>query len=60
MVVVSCWRGTDLTHKRYRDFMRAGLTFGAAGRIEEGLIAGLTLIEHMALVYDTSGVNRLG
>jgi simple sugar transport system ATP-binding protein len=28
------------------------LVFGAAGRIEEGLIAGLTLTEHTALVAD--------
>jgi simple sugar transport system ATP-binding protein len=40
----------DLTGKPYRHFLRNGIVFGAAGRIEEGLIAGLTLTEHMALV----------
>lgn len=42
--------GKDLTGCSYRDFMRAGVAFSAAGRLEEGLIAGLTLTEHVALV----------
>ncbi|HEX2618709.1 MAG TPA: ATP-binding cassette domain-containing protein [Phototrophicaceae bacterium] len=41
-----------MTGKRYRDFMRAGVIFAAAGRLEEGLIAGLTLTEHLALMTD--------
>ncbi len=45
----------DLTGKHYRAFAAAGLTFCAAGRIEEGLIAGLTLTEHTALVYQKHG-----
>jgi len=45
-------KGQDLTGKPYREFMKAGVAFGAAGRIEEGLIAGLTLTEHVALVSD--------
>lgn len=40
----------NLTGRPYRDFLHSGVVFGAAGRIEEGLIAGLTLTEHMALV----------
>lgn len=40
----------DLTGKPYRQFLQNGVVFGAAGRIEEGLIAGLTLTEHTALV----------
>ena len=43
----------DLTGKPYRQFMTNGVVFGAAGRLEEGLIAGLTLTEHIALVDDT-------
>jgi simple sugar transport system ATP-binding protein len=39
----------DMTGKPYRQFMAAGVAFGAAGRLEEGLIAGLTLTEHVAL-----------
>jgi ABC-type uncharacterized transport system ATPase subunit len=46
----------ELTHKPYRQFMAAGVAFGAAGRLEEGLIAGLTLTEHIAL---TSGTGAL-
>ena len=40
----------DMTNRSYRHFLRNGVVFGAAGRLEEGLIAGLTLTEHMALV----------
>ncbi|MEM6527455.1 MAG: ATP-binding cassette domain-containing protein [Chloroflexota bacterium] len=45
--------GVDLTNRPYTQFTRAGVTFCAAGRVEEGLIAGLTLTEHMALVQHT-------
>lgn len=45
-------RGADVTHKAYRDFIRAGMSFSAAGRLEEGLIAGLTLTEHVALATE--------
>jgi simple sugar transport system ATP-binding protein len=44
--------GQDMSGKPYREFLRCGVAFGAAGRLEEGLIAGLTLTEHIAL---TSG-----
>lgn len=39
----------DMTGKSYRQFLRTGVAFAAAGRLEEGLIAGLTLTEHVAL-----------
>lgn len=42
----------DMTGKSYRQFMQAGVSFGAAGRLEEGLVAGLTLTEHMALATE--------
>jgi simple sugar transport system ATP-binding protein len=42
----------DMTHKNYHAFVAEGVTFCAAGRTEEGLIANLTLTEHMALVQD--------
>jgi simple sugar transport system ATP-binding protein len=45
----------DLTGKTYRDFMDAGVAFGAAGRLEEGLIAGLSLTEHIALTAKDTG-----
>lgn len=44
--------GQDMTGKSYRQFLRQGVVFGAAGRLEEGLIAGLTLTEHVALATD--------
>jgi simple sugar transport system ATP-binding protein len=39
----------DMTGEPYRYFLDCGIAFGAAGRLEEGLIGGLTLTEHMAL-----------
>ena len=44
--------GENILPFRYRDLFHRGMVFGAAGRIEEGLIAGLTLTEHTALVMD--------
>ena len=44
--------GADITKSSYRQLFRRGCVFGAAGRLEEGLIAGLTLTEHTALVAD--------
>ena len=44
--------GADVTSASYRQLFRRGCVFGAAGRLEEGLIAGLTLTEHTALVAD--------
>ncbi len=46
----------EMTNRSYRHFMRRGVVFGAAGRLEEGLIAGLTLTEHMALVRNDRAV----
>lgn len=40
----------EMTGQPYRRFLRRGIVFTPAGRLEEGLIAGLTLTEHMALV----------
>lgn len=41
--------GTDFTRRSYRDFLAAGAAFLPAGRMEEGLIRGLTLVEHYVL-----------
>jgi simple sugar transport system ATP-binding protein len=41
--------GQDFTRRSYRDFLAAGVAFLPAGRIEEGLIRGLTLTEHYVL-----------
>jgi simple sugar transport system ATP-binding protein len=42
--------GQDLTGKSYRTFLESGVTLMPAARLEEGLIAGLTLSEHTLLV----------
>ncbi len=41
--------GRDMTHASYHDFSAAGVAFLPAGRLEEGLINGMTLTEHFAL-----------
>jgi simple sugar transport system ATP-binding protein len=41
---------TDMTGRPYGQFLEAGVTYMAAGRLEEGLIGGMTLTEHMALI----------
>ena len=52
--------GDDITKASYRQLFRRGCVFGAAGRLEEGLIAGLTLTEHTALAADGQAAHRLG
>ncbi len=42
--------GRDLTGGTYRDFLAAGVHYLPAGRLEEGLIAGMTITEHFELV----------
>ncbi len=42
--------GVLMNGQSYPRFLAAGVVFGAAGRLEEGLIAGLTLTEHLTLV----------
>jgi simple sugar transport system ATP-binding protein len=44
--------GKDLTGKSYLDFMKNGVAFLPASRLEEGLVPGLTLAEHFTLVAD--------
>ena len=39
----------NLTGKHYRDFLAADVKYLPAGRLEEGLIEGLTITEHFAL-----------
>jgi simple sugar transport system ATP-binding protein len=40
----------DMTGEPYHRFLEAGVIFMPAGRLEEGLIAGMTWTEHAALV----------
>ena len=44
--------GQDLTGKPYHEFIRHGVAFLPASRLEEGLVPGLTLAEHFTLVTD--------
>jgi simple sugar transport system ATP-binding protein len=44
--------GQEMGGKSYRAYLNSGVVFGAAGRLEEGLISGLTLTEHVALVSE--------
>jgi len=44
--------GRVMSGQSYRAFMAAGVFFGAAGRLEEGLVRGLTLTEHVALANE--------
>lgn len=49
--------GANMTGKPYRAYLRAGAAFGGAGRLEEGLIAGLTLTEHAALIGEGARID---
>lgn len=40
----------EMTGRPYQDFIEAGLGYMPAGRLEEGLISGMTLSEHIALI----------
>ncbi|HEU4527868.1 MAG TPA: ATP-binding cassette domain-containing protein [Actinomycetota bacterium] len=48
-------RGRDLTRRGYRDFLRAGIHYLPAGRLEEGLVPGLTVAEHVLLARGAMG-----
>jgi general nucleoside transport system ATP-binding protein len=41
--------GQDFSRRSYHDFLAAGVAYLPAGRIEEGLIQGLSLTEHYVL-----------
>jgi general nucleoside transport system ATP-binding protein len=48
--------GSDLTGKPYRLFKRRGVAYVPAARLEQGLIAGLSLTDHFLLTQKKSGV----
>jgi ABC-type uncharacterized transport system ATPase subunit len=41
--------GQDVSHWSYHKMQSAGVSYVAAGRLEEGLVAGLSLTEHVVL-----------
>jgi ABC-type uncharacterized transport system ATPase subunit len=45
----------DITRKSYHDLLNSGVGYLAAGRLEEGLVAGLTILEHVALSDPDTG-----
>ncbi len=45
--------GRDLTGRGYPDFRSVGMYYLAAGRLEEGLVAGLTITEHFVLTGES-------
>ncbi|MBW6473467.1 MAG: ATP-binding cassette domain-containing protein [Anaerolineaceae bacterium] len=49
--------GKDLTGKNYHEFMKNGVSFLPASRLEEGLVPGLTLAEHFTIAgEETKGL----
>jgi general nucleoside transport system ATP-binding protein len=46
--------GVDMTAHPYRQFPTAGVGYVPAGRLEEGLVAGLSVSEHVLLTQDRS------
>ena len=48
--------GRNLTGKNYHTFMKTGVTYLPAARLEEGLIEGLSLTEHFTLVEGGKGI----
>ena len=48
--------GVDMTDARYSDFGPSGVAYVPAARLDEGLISGLTIREHFALVGQKRGL----
>jgi ABC-type uncharacterized transport system ATPase subunit len=49
-------RGEDMTGKNYRSYLDRGVTFMPASRLEEGLIPGMTIHEHVMLAERKKGL----
>lgn len=49
--------GSDLTRRPYRAFLRSGVHFLPAGRLEEGLFAELTIAEHLELALGSASID---
>jgi simple sugar transport system ATP-binding protein len=45
-------KGKDLSHKNYQEYLKNGVSFLPASRLEEGLVPGLTLAEHFTIAGD--------
>ncbi len=49
-------KGQDLTGKSYHAYKNAGVNFLPAARLEEGLVPGLSLIDHFVLAEQPKGI----
>ena len=47
--------GRNLNKASYRDHLAAGVHYLPAGRLEEGLVEGISIAEHLELVSDDTG-----
>jgi len=47
--------GTDLTRASYDEYLRHGVAYVPAARLEEGLVNGLSIREHVALATQRAG-----
>jgi len=45
--------GLDITRSSYRDHLAAGVHYLPAGRLEEGLVEGISVAEHLVLASDS-------
>ncbi|HEY9662904.1 MAG TPA: ATP-binding cassette domain-containing protein, partial [Allocoleopsis sp.] len=41
--------GEEMTHRPYADYLKAGIGYSPADRLQDGLIRGLSILEHVAL-----------
>ncbi|MGI0487299.1 ABC transporter ATP-binding protein [Pantanalinema rosaneae CENA516] len=41
--------GVDMTHKPYAEYLQAGVGYSPADRLQDGLVPGLTIQDHIAL-----------
>lgn len=48
--------GSDMTGASYRRFLQQGVAFVPAARLEDGMVGGLTIREHIALMSDDGGL----
>ena len=48
--------GQNLTGKTYHDFLQRGVAYVPAARLEEGLVPTLSLLEHVILANEQSGL----
>lgn len=46
---------TDMTHRPYRQYLKAGVGYSPADRLKDGLISGLTIHEHITLRNPAQG-----